>query len=240
MKKNLFIIFFGIICVLAGIFLIPTEPSSPAPPLNINDHKEYMTEPKMSTFTEEGKLKHNVAAKHWEYKPDANLSMLTAPETVLFNPKSTTPTPSSLHPTEAPLTIQSDSAEFDDKKGVATYHNHVVLKQGTRHLTADTLIIQRNASGDIAQITAIGNPAHFQIQPPAPKPMSTGHANTIHYFPEEEKIIFIDDAELTQKGNIIRGNYLTYSFKSEILSSEAGPGRRTLVIIPKIQKGKHP
>lgn len=249
MQKNLLFILFISLCVLTLVLLNPTEPSS-THTFNLKQQKEYMVKPIMSTFTEEGQLKHNVAAKHWEYKPEANLSSVTTPQTTLFNlPKPTAKsdvaitTPPNQEKTnpfqEEPITIQSDSAEFDDKKGIATYHQHVTLDQENRHLRADTLIIQRNARGTIAQITATGTPAYFTVQPPG-KPITTGYANTIHYFPEEDKILFIDNAELTQKGNIIRGDYLSYFFKSEILSSEARPGKRTLVIIPKIPTGTIP
>jgi lipopolysaccharide export system protein LptA len=225
-------------------FLRPPEPASPSRSLKAHPQKEYMTQPVMTSFTEKGQLKHTLAAEHWEYKAETHLSKLMTPQTTVFKPKNILNQNEATQkkqntPEEPPITISSDSAEFDDKKGIATYRQHVTLDQGNRHLRADTLTIERNKSGNIAKITALGNPAHFEIQAHPTRPVIRGHANTIHYFPEEEKILLIDNAELTQQGNIIRGSYLSYLLKSEVLSSEAQPGKRTQVIIPRLPKGQN-
>lgn len=269
MRKYLSFILLIIPCLLGVYWLNPhsKEPTGGEKPLaNIKTDphgakmkssitpKEYMIQPLMSTFTEKGQLKHILAAEHWEYKPEANLSALTAPQTTIFKPHPFLPDKTSQEKAntntvakdtaqtfaDTPITIQSDSAEFDDKKGIAIYYNHVILTQGTRCLYADTLTIQRNTSGHIEHMIAIGKPAHFQARAHPDKPIMMGHAETIHYFPIEEKVLFIENAELSQQGNVIRSPYLNYLLKSEILSSESRCGERTLVIIPKIPKGQHP
>lgn len=239
-KKTSFILFIFICLFTALLFNASDAPKNMPSKTKVASPKEFMTRPIMTSFTERGNLKHVLVAEHWEYKPEIHLSKLATPQTTIFkmnallsqNAPSTT---SKQHATEAPITIQSDSAEFDDKSGTATYHHHVILSQETRQVTADKLTIQRNPSGHIAHIIATGKPAHFQIRLHPTKPLIIGHANTIKYFPEEEKIVLIENAELNQEGNIIRGPYLNYLLKSEVLSSEARPGGHTEVIIPNMK-----
>ncbi len=245
MKKNtLLLVLVLLACIFTMAYFKPADPVSAQRSLKAHPQKEYMNQPVMSSFTEEGQLKHTLAAEHWEYKAESNISNLKTPQTMVFKPKNIINQPETTlkqqdTSNEPPITIASESAEFDDKKGIAIYKQNVTLDQGNRHLQADTLTIERNKSGNLGKITAIGKPAHFQILPNPSRPVITGHANTIHYFPEEEKILLIDNAELTQQGNIIRGAYLSYLLKSEVLSSEARPGKRTQVIIPRVPKGQN-
>ena len=135
---------------------------------------------------------------------------------------------------DQPLHIQSDYVEFDDQSGTATYRGNVIADQGTRHLTASTLIIYRGKDNKVELAIAIGNPASFRSQPNLAKPMGFGKAKTIKYFPEEDKIYFIKNAELEQNGDIVKGNFLTYYFATGVLKSKASPEKRaTVILVPK-------
>lgn len=130
-----------------------------------------------------------------------------------------------------PLEIRSDSALFDDKKGTATYYGNVIMNQGSRQVTADTLIIQRSKQGKIEWLIAKGTPAHFQALPEPQKPLSFGQANTIKYFPNQDKILLIENAELTQNSDTIRGDHLSYFLSTRVLASDPVPGKRMTVIL---------
>lgn len=60
---------------------------------------------------------------------------------------------------EQPIRIQADSAELDDKQGVAVYRGDVVITQGTMKVTGDTVTITQNAQGDVEVFTSVGKPA---------------------------------------------------------------------------------
>jgi lipopolysaccharide export system protein LptA len=130
------------------------------------------------------------------------------------------------------IEINADFAEFDDKKGTVIYQGNVVMSQGNRQLTSDTLVIQRDSHGKINFMIATGSPAHFQIDSEPEKPLSHGQSNTIKYFPNQDKILFIGNAELTQNTNTVYGDKLSYFLKTRVLSSELVPGKRTTVILP--------
>ena len=64
---------------------------------------------------------------------------------------------------EQPIRVQADSAELDDKQGVAVYRGGVVITQGTLKITGDTVTITQNAQGDIEIFTSVGKPAYYEI-----------------------------------------------------------------------------
>lgn len=132
---------------------------------------------------------------------------------------------------EHPIKITSDTAEFDDKTGYAVHKGHVVLDQGSRHLTADTLIIKRNENNKVYLIIATGKPAHFHAQPELHKPIGYGKANTLKFYPLEDKVILIENAKLTQDKDEITGPILTYYLNKRLLESTPKDGKRTTVII---------
>lgn len=130
-----------------------------------------------------------------------------------------------------PLNIQSDSANFDDKKGLATHVGHVSVDQGDRLLSADSLEIHRNKEGKVDFITAKGNPASFEANPDPNKPKIYGKANLLKYFPNENKIILMDSAELKQEDKTLQGALITYHFDTQTLTSDAKENQRTTIIL---------
>ena len=137
---------------------------------------------------------------------------------------------------EQPIKIESNQAEFDDGKGTAIYIGNVVVDQGSRHLTADKLTIYRGKDNKISKMIAVGHPARFHSQPNPEKPAGRGKANTIKYYPNEDKVDLIDNAELTQEGNTVNGPFLVYFFETGVLKSKGTAQRRTTVILESKKK----
>lgn len=50
---------------------------------------------------------------------------------------------------EQPIRVQADSAELDDKQGVAVYRGDVVVTQGSTKLTGNTVTLKQDKNGDI-------------------------------------------------------------------------------------------
>src|SRR5690606_2903446 len=102
---------------------------------------------------------------------------------------------------EQPIRVQADSAEIDDRKGVAVYRGGVVITQGTLKITGDTVTITQTADGDIDVFTSVGKPAYYEQQPAADKEVVKAYGLTIQYFAENERIVLIDQAMVIQEGN---------------------------------------
>lgn len=129
-----------------------------------------------------------------------------------------------------PINIQADSAEMDDKRGVAIYRGDVVITQGTLKITGDTVTITLNKSGDIDVFTSVGKPAYYEQQPSTDKDIVQAYGLTIQYFANNEKIIIIDQAKVIQQGNTFRGEKIIYDTQKEIVT--AGRGKQGTITTP--------
>lgn len=132
----------------------------------------------------------------------------------------------------APIEVSSETAEFDDKTGIAKHTGKVLMIQGSRRLQADVLLIKRNAQQKIISLTAIGNPARFETQLEPDKPILQAKAERLEFYPQKQKIALIRQAEVTQEGHEILGEHLIYHLDTRILSSLFTQGGRTTVLIP--------
>jgi lipopolysaccharide export system protein LptA len=131
-----------------------------------------------------------------------------------------------------PIEINSDTAEFDDKLGTAKHFGHVLMNQGSRHLEAETLIIERNAANKIEKITAIGRPAQFKTQLDFEKPALDATADTLVFYPEKQTLYLTKNAQVMQDNHRVEGNRLIYFLATKKLISEFTADKRTTVIIP--------
>lgn len=129
-----------------------------------------------------------------------------------------------------PINVQADSAEMDDKRGVAIYRGDVVITQGTLKITGDTVTITLNKEGDIDVFTSVGKPAYYEQQPSANKNLVKAYGLTIQYFANTEKIIITDQAKVVQQGNTFRGEKIVYDTKMEIVT--AGRGKQGTITTP--------
>lgn len=134
--------------------------------------------------------------------------------------------------TSKPIQIQSDSAEFNDKTGVAIYRGHVRVDQDDKHLTANMLTLYRNAQAQIEKMIATGSPAEFQGKETPLDPLLEGKANTIQYYPDKNKIILLEDAKLLQNGHTIHSDALTYDLQTRVLISNPVQGKRVTLTAP--------
>lgn len=130
-----------------------------------------------------------------------------------------------------PIQIESDSADFDNAAGTAIHRGHVKVMQGTRQLTADTLMIHRTKEGKIDKITAYGNPAYFEAIPNPEKPKVMGNAKIIHYFLEGKKVILEKNAELSQNDSTLQGASIIYYIDTGIMTANSSSEQKTTVIL---------
>jgi lipopolysaccharide export system protein LptA len=131
-----------------------------------------------------------------------------------------------------PIEISSDTAEFDDKLGTAKHFGHVLMDQGSRHLEAETLIIERNAANKIEKITATGRPARFKTQLNSAKPTLDAIADTLIFYPEKQTLYLNNNAQVMQDNHRVEGNQLIYFLATKKLIAEFTENKRTTVIIP--------
>jgi lipopolysaccharide export system protein LptA len=133
-----------------------------------------------------------------------------------------------------PINITADKALRDEIKGVTIYSGHVKLVQGSMELEADKLTIY-HTSQDAEEIIAEGHPAKMRQQPEVAKGIVNAHAEVIHYFRTEERVLLQTDARIEQDGAVVAGNSIEYLIAKQVITAESDPsktGGPVVVVIP--------
>lgn len=120
------------------------------------------------------------------------------------------------------ITIQSNSADFDRKSGIARYIGDVVLEQGTLKITADQITLFSNADKKLTKAVAIGKPAHFQQLMEGDKGLTKARAETITYLTINKQVTLLKGAILEQEGNVFTGETIVYDILDESVSAKGG------------------
>lgn len=124
---------------------------------------------------------------------------------------------------------------IDNKTGVATYSGNVNIQQGSLNIVAESLMVHRNAQGDVEKMVATGSPARFQQQPEADKGVITASAQSITYIPAKEYLRLVDNASVEQDGSVMSGATIDYDLVSEILKASGNnqsDGNGVILTIP--------
>lgn len=136
--------------------------------------------------------------------------------------------------TTSPIEISSDSAIWDQNTKQAIHKGNVIMTQGDKTLLADEIILEKNASDHVEKLIAKGNPASFEgsLESSQPTPIK-GHAQTIIFFPNKERLILKGQAELKQAQSVFKGPEVAFDFVSKQITAESSQsGRPTLTYQP--------
>lgn len=135
---------------------------------------------------------------------------------------------------EQPIRVQADSAELDDKQGVAVYRGGVVITQGTLKITGDTVTITQDGNGDVEVFTSVGKPAYYEQKPAVDKEIVKAYGLTIQYFASNERIVLIDQAKVIQEGNTFEGEKIVYDTQRQIVNAGRATGAALSAPRPRI------
>lgn len=135
---------------------------------------------------------------------------------------------------EQPIRIQADSAELDDKQGVAVYRGNVIITQGTLKITGDTVTITQTPAGDVDVFTSVGKPAYYEQLPATDKQIVKAYGLTIQYFAANERIVLIDQAKVIQEGNTFEGEKIVYDTRRQIVNAGRATGTNVSTPRPRI------
>lgn len=122
-----------------------------------------------------------------------------------------------------PMTIEADSVEIDEKKGLTVYRGNIDVRQGTLHVTGDTLVIEKE-NGEVKVVTVVGQPATYK-QRPDNKPQDVkAKARKLQVYPKRDLVRLERDARVTQEGNIYTGNIIEYNNRDDIIKMKGNIG----------------
>ncbi|WP_299230475.1 lipopolysaccharide transport periplasmic protein LptA [uncultured Halomonas sp.] len=144
----------------------------------------------------------------------------------------------------APILVEADRLDLDDRAGTAVYTGNVDIRQGSMRLTGSRVEIRRNAAGELSRATAIGDRAYLEQQPNPAEPVIKGWGRTIVYHVAERRVELIDRAELHQGGDTFEGGYLEYFLDRRVVQARAdaegveGSQRIRMTLQPEQQQGE--
>jgi lipopolysaccharide export system protein LptA len=129
------------------------------------------------------------------------------------------------------IKLEADLATYNEKTGVSSYSGNVIIQQGTIKIQADSIVTASNKKNEIQKVTAKGKPARFQQQISAEKGLARGEGQTIVYNADTGLITLSGNAYLTQNGNTVRSDTLTYSLNAGDVEARGNSERRVQFII---------
>ncbi|MEQ5801713.1 lipopolysaccharide transport periplasmic protein LptA [Halomonas sp. H10-9-1] len=121
----------------------------------------------------------------------------------------------------APILVEADRLDLDDRAGTAVYTGNVDIRQGSMRLTGNRVEIRRNAAGELSLATATGERAYLEQQPDPTEPVVKGWGRTVIYHVAERRVELIDRAELHQGGDTFEGGYLEYFLDRRVVQARA-------------------
>lgn len=139
----------------------------------------------------------------------------------------------------APLVIEADKVQINDKTGVSVYKGNVQVTRGAVHLSCDDLTVH-NADGQVKQSECNGRPAKFRRDAGGGKKQVHGNANRVEYYLEDEHVILLGDAHLVQDRDTFSGQHIIYYLSRDMVSADTAghsSGRVRITIHPKAEEG---
>ncbi len=134
---------------------------------------------------------------------------------------------------KAPIVIEADSFEYDNKQKIAVYKDNVVVRKGDFTLWANLMHIYFDENSKIKKIIAEGN-VRFE------KGLYKGKSEKATYEADKEIIKLIGNAQIRKGNNVLEGDEIDY-FMKEDKAVVIGKNKkvRTIIIPEEVkEKGK--
>lgn len=133
---------------------------------------------------------------------------------------------------EQPITIDSNTATYDDATATSTYIGNVISLQGSIRVNSDKLVVYLK-DGEAEKLVFTGKPAHFKQTPSAGSEDIVGEALTGEYFPKENLLVLIDNAIVKQGNAVYSSKYIQYDIKSSLVRAgeKSSDAKRVHVIL---------
>lgn len=138
---------------------------------------------------------------------------------------------------DAPVRVQADFAELDERSGTSIYRGNVLVQQGQSLIEANEIRIRADDEG-IASFEASGEPAHMLLYDSEKAEETHAYAKRLVFSRENERVTLSGGARLQQEGSSFQGEEILYNTRTQIVSAQARPdqdsgGRVEIIYHPK-------
>ncbi|MDO9104582.1 MAG: lipopolysaccharide transport periplasmic protein LptA [Methylovulum sp.] len=133
---------------------------------------------------------------------------------------------------DQPITIDSNTATYDDASATSIYTGNVISVQGSIRVNSDKLVVYLK-DGEAEKLVFTGQRAKFKQTPSAGSEDIIGEALTGEYFPKKNLLILIDEATVTQGNATYASKYIEYDIKSSLVKAgeKSSDAKRVHVIL---------
>ena len=119
---------------------------------------------------------------------------------------------------EQPITIDSNTATYDDLSATSTYTGNVISIQGSIVVHSDKLVVYF-VNGDAEKLVFTGNKAKFKQTPSVGAKDITGESFIGHYFPKANQLVLIDTATVWKDDGIYSSHLIEYNTKTSLVNA---------------------
>jgi len=141
---------------------------------------------------------------------------------------------------DQPITIDSNTATYDDATATSTYIGNVISIQGSIHVNSDKLVVYF-VDGEANKLVFTGNKAKFKQTPSEGGEDITGEALTGEFYPKKNLLVLIDDATVWQGNGTYSSNLIEYDTKTALVKAgeKSSDTKRVHVILkPNVKEQK--
>jgi lipopolysaccharide export system protein LptA len=141
---------------------------------------------------------------------------------------------------DQPITIDSNTATYDDVTATSTYIGNVISIQGSIRVNSDKLVVYF-VDGDADKLVFTGNKAKFRQTPSEGSEDITGEALTGEFYPKKNLLILIDEATVWQGNATYSSKLIEYDIKTSLVKAgeKSSDAKRVHVILkPKPKAAK--
>ena len=137
---------------------------------------------------------------------------------------------------DQPITIDSNSAVYDENKGLSTYYGNVISIQGSLRVNSSKLVAFLK-KGEVDKLIWTGKPARFKQKPEGGKEEINGKALTLEYYPDKALFILIKEAVVTQGANTYKSDLIKYDTRNSVVKAgERNTDNKRVRVIMKPKK----
>ena len=142
---------------------------------------------------------------------------------------------------DQPITIDSNTATYDDVSATSTYTGNVISIQGSLRVESDKLVVHF-VDGDAEKLVFTGNKAKFKQTPQEGEEDITGEALTGEYYPKKNLLILIEKATVWHGNGTYSSELIEYDSRNSVVKAgeTSSDAKRVHVTLQPKSKDKKP
>ena len=138
---------------------------------------------------------------------------------------------------DQPISIDSNTATYDDVTATSTYTGNVISIQGSIRVNSDKLVVYF-VEGEADKLVFTGEKAKFKQTPNEGDEDITGESLIGEYYPKKNLLILINEATVWQGNATYKSDLIEYDSKRSIVKAgeKASDAKRVHVLLQPKQK----